>query len=115
MKQILSSLWKSFWSAVPKWVIKAQLVAGSIVAFGVSVIATTYTGRLAFLNAWGPEIITFGTVSGLALQFIQKIETVFIAPGDTVTNVSSDTVAVEVPAAQADAIKVDEPGDVPKQ
>jgi hypothetical protein len=111
--ETLKKLWNLFWSAVPAWVIKLQLLAGLVVGYGITLAATKWTGGLTFLNGYAPEMITFGTIAGLALQLVQKVETVVLQQGDSVTNTAQAPISVDIPMEQAPQAEVSQENPPP--
>ena len=74
MKIIFKILWKKFCSKTPALVIAGQSITVAIGGYGATIAATHWTGGLNFLNNFGPEMISFGTIGTIALQFIEKVE-----------------------------------------
>lgn len=97
----MRALWKRFRSTTPAWVIVIQSVLGLLVTYGTMVAATNWTGPFLFLNKLAPELISIGTIGGIALQFVQRVESIILEARQSVTNTGTEPVTVEVPADQA--------------
>jgi hypothetical protein len=101
LRQFRRNAWNSFKSKSPKWVVFLQGMCVAVGGYGATLQATHFTIKgLSFLNDLAPEMIEASVVAGVALQFIQRVESAILAPGDTIRNETDKPVQVDVPTEQ---------------